>query len=44
MDIAPDEQRPPVEIVGRTPAMPTRVLVTVARFSRGSVAQVAMAK
>jgi hypothetical protein len=43
MDIAPDEQGS-FEIVGRAPAVPTRVLVTVARFPRRSVMQVAMGK
>jgi hypothetical protein len=32
------------EIAGKTTAMPSRVLVTVARFPRGSVARIDMAK
>lgn len=39
MDIAPDKQSG-FEIVGRTPATADRVLVTVARFPRGSVARI----
>lgn len=39
MDVPPDEHGH-FEIVGRTPATPSRVLVTVARFPRRSVAHV----
>ena len=42
MDIAPTKQGS-FGIVGRTPATPYFVLVTVARFPRPSVTQVAMA-
>jgi hypothetical protein len=43
MDISPDEQSS-FEIVGRAPAAPDRVLVTVARFPRRSVTRIDMAR
>ena len=41
MDVSPQDQ-PGFDVVARTPADPNRVVVTVARFPRSSVANIAM--
>jgi hypothetical protein len=43
MDVSPDVQED-LDVVGRAPSNPSRVIVTVARFPRGSVARVDMAE